>query len=241
MWLRFNPARDALFLDIDGTLLDIAPTAREVNVPPQLAKDLGRLQNKLGGALAFISGRTIEEIDRLFAPLRLPCAGAHGAEWRLSPTGEIKSVSPLSESFCKKVLHVFADMKGVRVEDKVYTLAVHYRQSPEHAEKIEKTLSALVKKAQEELILIHGRKVFEVTQTSHDKGKALARLMATAPFKGRRPVFLGDDITDLSAIGVCLKHGGVAARVGQGETRQNAFGSPNAVRAWINTMMIDMV
>ncbi|MDD3182328.1 MAG: trehalose-phosphatase [Alphaproteobacteria bacterium] len=241
MWLRFNPARDALFLDIDGTLLDIAPTAREVVVSHQLIKDLGCLHDKLGGALAFISGRTIEDIDGLFAPLRLPCSGVHGAEWRLSSRGPIKNIAPLSEDFRNKIIDAFAKMKGVRVEDKAFTLAVHFRQSPEFAEKIEKTLSSIIEKADKDLLLVPGRKVFEVSQSSHDKGQALERLMSVPPFKGRRPVFLGDDVTDLSAIGACLKRGGIAARVGQGnKTPQNAFADPDAVRTWIKTMMIEL-
>ncbi len=238
MWLRFNPEKDALFLDIDGTLLDIAPTAQEVVVSKQLVQDLGRLHDKLGGALAFISGRTIDDIDKLFAPLRLPSSGAHGAEWRLSPQGSVKSTASLPETLRLEFAEVFANTKGVRVEDKVVTLAVHYRQSLEKAEEIEKTLAALIGKSKIDLTLIRGRKVFEIAQPTHDKGQALERLMKTAPFKGRRPVFLGDDITDLSAIGACLKNGGIAARVGKGKLCNSAFSSPKMVRAWINTMTI---
>ncbi len=240
MWLRFNPEKDALFLDLDGTILDIAPTANDVKVSAQLVKDLKRLHEKLGGALAFISGRTIENIDQLFAPLRFPCSGAHGAEWRLSQNGPVKSTAMLTDSLREKIASSFADMKDVLVEDKGYTVAVHYRQSPEAAEKIEQILVSLVEKTKMPLTLIRGRKVFELAQLSHDKGQALERLIKTTPFKGRRPVFLGDDITDMSAIGACLKNGGIAARVGQGKPRQNAFASPEAVRSWINKMTINM-
>ncbi|MDD5585668.1 MAG: trehalose-phosphatase [Alphaproteobacteria bacterium] len=240
MWLHFNPAKDALFLDIDGTLLDIAPTAQDVVVPQQLIKDLGRLHDKLGGALAFISGRRIEDIDMLFNPLRLPCSGAHGAEWRLSPKSPVKNIAPLPESLRSRIASACADMKGVRIEDKAYTLAVHYRKSPELAEKIERTLSVLIGKAGSDLILIRGRKVFEVAQATHNKGQALERLLAAQAFKNRRPVFLGDDITDMSAIGACLKNGGVAARVGQGKPRLSAFASPENVRSWIRKLIIEM-
>lgn len=240
MWLRFNPEKDALFLDLDGTILDIAPTANDVKVPAQLVKDLKRLHAKLGGALAFISGRTIENIDKLFAPLCFPCSGAHGAEWRLSQGGPIKSMSLLPDSLREKIASSLSNMKGALVEDKGYTVAVHYRQTPEAAEKIEMILVALIEKSQTTLTLIRGRKVFEIAQSCHDKGQALERLIKTSPFKGRRPVFLGDDITDMSAIGACLKNGGIAARVGQGKSRQNAFASPEAVRSWINKMTINM-
>jgi trehalose 6-phosphate phosphatase len=176
----------------------------------------------------------------IFAPLQLPSSGAHGAEWRLAPKSSVKSLAPLPKKLRLKLACAFADMKGIRIEDKGYTFAVHYRQSPELANKIEKTLSVFIRKAEVSLTLIRGRKVFEVAQSSHDKGQALERLMATPLFKNRRPVFLGDDITDMSAIGACLKNGGVAARVGQGTPRRNAFSSPETVRSWINKMMIDI-
>lgn len=240
MWLHFNPAKDALFLDIDGTLLDIAPTAQEVVVSRQLLKDLARLYDKLGGALAFISGRTIANIDQLFAPLKLPCSGVHGAEWRLAPQNAVKSIAPLSDPLRLKIISALSETKGLCLEDKGYTFAVHYRCAPNLAAKIENTLTTLIEESEMNLTIIRGRKVFEVAQASHNKGQALERLMAAPNFKNRRPVFLGDDITDMSAIGACLKKGGIAARVGQGKQRQNAFSSPEAVRSWINAMMIEM-
>jgi trehalose 6-phosphate phosphatase len=241
MWLRFNPERDALFLDIDGTLLDIAPTASDVVVSKQLIKDLDRLQEKLGGAVAFLSGRTIEDIDRLFHPLLLPSCGVHGAEWRLSPKGPVKSLAPLAEKLRMKIAAAFATLAGVRIEDKDYTMAVHYRQASDDAEKIEKTLANLLQKEGDGLTLIKGRKVIEVARLSHNKGQALERLIAVSPFKGRRPVFLGDDVTDISAIGACLRNGGLAARVGFGKpNRKNAFASPHQVRKWIHTLLIEL-
>lgn len=236
MWLRFNLAKDALFLDIDGTILDIAPTAHDVVVPKTLVDSLDRLQHKLNGALAFLSGRTIQDIDRLFAPLRFPCAGAHGAEWRLSSGGPINSIAPLSESLRMKISGTFANMAGVRVEDKGYTIAVHYRQSPELAEKIKKALGEHIDQSEIPLTLIPGRKVFEIAMPSHNKGQALERFIKTAPFKNRRPVFLGDDITDIAAMGACLKNGGIAARIGNSKANLNAFANPEAVRRWINDL-----
>jgi len=231
---KIDPLRDALFLDIDGTLLDIAPRPEDVAVPPTLVDDLGRLQHKLGGALAFISGRPILEADRLFAPLRLCGAGAHGAEWRLSPGGEVEAGPSLSHELRDELAAAFADLDGVIVEDKIYGVAVHYRRAPRKGGEAGRRVMALAEKRGKEIKIIHGRKVLEVVPSSNDKGTALERLMAVAPFKGRRPVFLGDDTTDLAAIAVCLKKGGLAARVGHGASRRNAFASPATVRAWIH-------
>jgi trehalose 6-phosphate phosphatase len=240
MWFRLNPARDALFLDIDGTLLDIAPTAQDVVVPPKLVKDLGRLATRLNGALAFVSGRMIDDIDRLFDPLCLPCSGSHGAEWRLAPDGKIQRGELLPDDLRDNISLAFNGITGVYLEDKIYSVSVHYRQDPAKEKLVEDLLSSLVKKEKKGIKLIHGRKVFEVTRASQNKGGAIDRLLATPPFKGRRPVFLGDDITDISAIGACMRKGGIAARVGQGKPDQkNAFPSPEKVRSWINDLVFE--
>jgi len=238
MWLPFNPEKDALFLDIDGTLLDIAPSARDVTVPPALVRNLERLDHKLEGALALVSGRMIHEIDGLFAPLRLRCAGAHGAEWRLSPHGPVTASLTLPDQLRDDIAVAFSKKAGLVVEDKIFNVAVHYRQSPQKASMIEKILTAIVKPYGDKVRIVHGRKVFEVSLAMNNKGSAIERLLKTTPFKGRRPVFLGDDTTDLAAIGACLKNGGVAARVGRGDPRQkSAFDSPAKVRGWIKRLV----
>ena len=237
MWLHFNPGKDALFLDVDGTLLDIAPTAQKVKVSRSLVRDLGRLNRKLGGALAFVSGRMIHELDSLFSPLRLCSAGAHGAEWRLSPKGPVQTGALLPDVLRDNIALAFANMDGVIIEDKIYNVAVHYRQVPQKAGIVGRTLARLIGPYNKTVKLVRGRKVFEVMPLIHDKGKALEKFLAIEPFKNRRPVFLGDDVADISAIGACLKKGGVAARVGQGKSRQGyAFASPKHVRMWISRL-----
>ncbi|HAX92208.1 MAG TPA: trehalose-phosphatase [Rhodospirillaceae bacterium] len=239
MPIKIHPDQDALFLDIDGTLLDIAPSAEEVVMPKQLIKDLGALYGKLGGALALISGRTIADIDHLFKPLRLPCSGAQGAEWRLSPDSEIQSHKPLPSTIAQKITDAFGDIKGVRVEDKGYTVAVHYRQAVAQVEEIEEILTSVIKAiGAKEIVLVRGRKVVEVLRAGQNKGMALERFLKHEPFKGRRPAFLGDDDTDISAIGASLKNGGIAARVGRGKKADNAFASPDSVRAWLNVIVV---
>ena len=240
MWLQLNPQKDALFLDIDGTLLDIASLPQDVVVSKQLIANIGRLHEKMGGALAFVTGRTIKNVDELFSPLRIASSGVHGAEWRLSSEGQIRGLVPLPESLRSTVFDKVASLGKVRIEDKIHTIAVHYRGSPELASDIKKVLDDIALHSAGDLKIIQGRKVFEIARTSHDKGRALERLLAVSPFKGRRPIFLGDDLTDLSAIGACLKHGGVAARVGRGNPSHHAFLSPATVRSWINKMIIRM-
>lgn len=236
MWLRFNPASDALFLDIDGTLLDIAPTAEEVIVPPSLIKNLVQIQEKTGGALAFLSGRPITDIDPLFAPLRVPCAGVHGAEIRLSATGKIQHAPVLPDEFVARIKRKLKGMEGLLLENKGPTLAVHYRKNSSIFKTLEASLQQELLQSHLPLTLLKGRMVIEIVSDRFSKGGALERLMALPTFKGRRPFFLGDDITDLSAIGACLKHGGVAARVGGAIKDKSAFTSPQAVRDWLASM-----
>lgn len=241
MPIKIHPAHDALFLDIDGTLLDIAPSAQEVVIPSELLEGLACLHENLGGALALISGRTINDIDQLFAPFRFPCAGVHGAQWRLTSKGKVENGTLLPKSFRRKCLLAFSGMKGVQFEDKGWAIAVHYRQSFVRGDVIEEILSGLIKEIFDlDLILMHGRKVAEVTHAVYNKGRALERFLSVAPFKDRRPVFLGDDVTDLSAMGASLKKGGIAARVGKGKLPRSAFSSPYKVRKWIERLTTDL-
>lgn len=238
MWLPFNCASDALFLDIDGTLLDIASTAQEVQVPKNLIKNLEQLKQKLDGALAFVSGRMIHEIDELFEPLRLACAGAHGAEWRFLPDGPIEKSEPLPDLLRDDVACAFKDVDGIFVEDKIYAIAVHYRQAPEKAPMIKEKLYLLLRPYEDDIAVIHGRKVFEASRASRNKGYAINKLLTSPLFRNRRPVFLGDDTTDISAIGACMSGGGIAARVGRGDPNQkSAFESPAHVRSWIQGIL----
>lgn len=238
MPLTLTPAQDALFLDIDGTLLDIAPTAQAVVVPETLVADLAVLAERLDGALALISGRMIHEIDALFAPLCLPCAGAHGAEWRLSSGGAVETASRLSDFLRDDIAAAFAKEDGVFVEDKIYSIAIHYRQAPLLGTKIEETLARLVVPYSETVTLLPGRKVAEIVQKEADKGGALHRFMQQAPFAGRRPIFFGDDVTDLAAVSVCRALGGAAFMVGRGDGGDETFASPAAVRDWVRRMVV---
>jgi trehalose 6-phosphate phosphatase len=232
--MSFNlyPARDALFLDIDGTLLDIAPLPDGVVVPRDLIDDLAMLHEKMGGALALVSGRSLENIDKLFAPLHLPASGVHGAQWRIEAEKEEKR--PLPEDIRSSVAEAVSYYPQLIMEDKRYSIAVHYRNAPELADTVKFFLQKIVSYNHPAISLMRGKMVFEIVQPGHHKGHAVEHFMAQAPFTGRRPVFLGDDETDIPAMRTCLEQGGVAVRIGQNITPfSNEFSSPLEVREWV--------
>lgn len=227
MSFRLHPNRDALFLDIDGTLLDMAPMPDAVVVPPGLIENLTGLSRKLDGALALISGRPLQNIDALFHPLRLPASGVHGAQWRLATQQEELNVLP--ESVRQAVLAEMAKYPGAVVEDKRYAMAVHYRSKPELADYVERALRGIVSSGPDVFSVMRGKMVCEIVYSGHNKGMALEHFMKHTPFAGRRPVFLGDDETDAFAIEACRKLGGIATRIGY----ENVFSSPQDVRMWL--------
>ena len=232
--------RWALFLDIDGTLLDIAPTPEEVVVPPGLGATLNRLFVTLGGALAFVSGRTIESIDRLFSPLRLPAAGQHGAEIRVSERecARLPLPSDTLADLRVQILAYAASFPGVRVEDKGLGFAVHYRQAPAARARLENLLSQIVASHGRELELLQGKSVLEIRSRNANKGRALEVLMKRPPFAGRVPVFIGDDRTDEDGFQAAERLRGHAVRVGAEHASAGGFWLPetSAVRAWLQRL-----
>jgi len=231
-------SRSALFLDIDGTMLDIAAAPHQVHVPPELPAELARISELCGGALALISGRAIEDIDRLFQPNRFPAAGAHGAQLRRTQGGTIDRVSrpipeALRESFC-----ALASGSGTFIEDKGATLALHYRLA-EHAPFDEKKISALQKQAGNSGFgVLNGKKVLELTPLGVDKGIAIRAFMAKPPFQGRQPVFAGDDWTDAHGFAVLEELGGVGITVGaRFAGAKYCAERPSVVRAWLKGLV----
>jgi trehalose 6-phosphate phosphatase len=232
MSLQLRPANDALFLDIDGTLLDIAPQPDQVVVPSALSDALRALHQKLGGALALISGRSLKNIDTLFPFPALPAAGAHGAEWRIEL--ERQARQPIPPALRQAVKEAFAAQPRMLVEDKEYSLAVHYRRIPTQADAIQRRLYQLLSQTNEPLTIMRGKMVFEIVYPWHNKGAAIELFLAHPPFAGRRPVFLGDDETDMFAIRKCQQLGGIGIRVGMFASSPAAeFPSPAAVREWL--------
>lgn len=232
---EFTLARDALLLDIDGTMLDIAATPEAVRVPATLKATLAILQQSTDGALALVSGRPLSVIDQLFAPLSLAAIGCHGAEWRRK-AGEHPELraAPLDTWTRSALLQSVSDLSGIRIEDKGYTLAFHYRSAPEQRRALEKRLAAQIGSGDSELCLLRGKSVFEVKPCAFDKGEAIAALMNIQPFEGRRPVFAGDDHTDEPALALVRRMEGIGISVGRnlpGAVRM--LPAPYAVRTWL--------
>jgi trehalose 6-phosphate phosphatase len=233
-----NLARTALLLDIDGTLLDLAPTPHEVRVPPTLRSTLEKLREHTGGALALVSGRALSDIDLIFHPLRLPAVGGHGAEIRLSVNGAAVSqhAMPLDDGLKRQLVDFAAPRAGIILEDKGYSLAIHYRLAPEKKRAVEDAVEAICAGAPPgSLEILPGKAVIEIKRQGVTKGTAIRELMRHAPFAGRQPVFVGDDTTDEHAFAVMPEFKGMAISVGRivpGASKR--FETPSDVRRWLD-------
>lgn len=234
-----DPSRVALFLDLDGTVLDIAQAPAEVTTPPDLTPALRRLQAKLDGAVAILTGRKIADVDRLLAPLRLPAAGVHGSEFRLDPDGDIEiGSSTVPAALVDAVEDFVSSIPGLLVEHKDISIAVHYRAVPQMASELQAELRRLLDRHANQLVLSHGRRVFELVPEGASKGTALARLMQNRRFRERIPVVIGDDMSDEAALAVAAELGGLGLKVrgehfASGETH---FGGPSEVRNWLRDL-----
>jgi trehalose 6-phosphate phosphatase len=231
--------RLAILLDVDGSVLDLAPTPQAVRVPPALLKTLARLAPRIDGALAFVSGRTIEDLDRLFAPLQLPAIGCHGAELRLLgrapryPSGS----SPLDSTIRRKLASIAAVAPGILAEDKGYSLALHYRLAPDQEAVVRDAAAAVcADQPTGSLELLPGKLMVEIKPVGFNKGSAVRELMKYHPFAGRRPVFIGDDVTDQTVFGVMPDFGGLSISVGNMPEVDYQFDRPESVRDWLDEL-----
>ncbi len=233
----------ALLLDIDGTLLDFAPTPREVWVPPGLAKTLDRLLVRTSGALALVSGRSLNDIDLIFAPAEFPAVGGHGAEMRLSTDNEaVAAHAPPLDKDLKRRLAAIAQLSpGILLEDKGYSLALHYRLAP-HAEKAIYAAVSLIRAdlPSAPIEVLPGKLVCEIKHSGFTKATGVRELMMHEPFKGRRPVFIGDDVTDESVFAIMPDLGGQAFSVGRrAQGVAGHFDEPRDVREWLSHLLDD--
>ncbi|MGY0558054.1 MULTISPECIES: trehalose-phosphatase [unclassified Lysobacter] len=225
----------ALLLDVDGTLLDFAPTPDAVVVPAGLVDTLQSLQQKLDGALALVSGRPLAQLDRLFAPLQLPAAGLHGLEMRHDTTRATTPAPPVPlQALLHKAQSLVNGYPGALVEDKGATVALHWRGNRD----AKPALMSLAEAALTWLPGYHlqpGDQVLELRPDGADKGVAIAALIATDPFRGRRPVFVGDDLTDEHGFRVVREHAGLAVLVGdrQPSAADHRLADPTTVRDWL--------
>ena len=227
----------AILLDIDGTLLDLAPTPREVWVPPDLSETLSRLRDKTSGALALVSGRSLNDIDLIFAPEQFPAVGGHGAEMRISIDSEaVATHAPPMDKELKRRLAAIAKLSpGILLEDKGYSLALHYRLAP-HAEKAIYEAVSLIRGElpNAPIEVLPGKCVCEIKQSGFDKATGVRELMTHEPFRGRRPLFIGDDVTDKSVFVIMPDLAGLAFSVGRrAEGVAGHFDEPRDVRAWL--------
>jgi trehalose 6-phosphate phosphatase len=234
--LAGDVGRYALFLDCDGTLLDIAPTPNEVRVPDGLVELLVGLSKRLGGALAVLTGRRLAEIDLLLTPARLIGAGVHGAEIRTVAGGPITRVaSALPKALVEEVVRRCQALPGIIAEPKGPGLAVHYRLAPFLKDALEAELRGLLTQYADGLVLCPGRKLFEIIPAGHSKGTALETFCALPEFVGRRPIMIGDDMGDIPAFAAAHRLGGAGLRVaGEHFGDQNVeLRNPRRVIAWL--------
>jgi trehalose 6-phosphate phosphatase len=226
----------AYFFDIDGTLVDIAPTPWDVRLEQNLLELLLRLHAATGGAVALISGRSIADIDSLFHGRKLPVAGQHGIERRDShgrvtrhrfPTAKLAGVRG-------QLGQIAARHPGLILEDKELSLALHYRQQPALGSYVHRLMRTVQAEIGPDYSVQLGKRIVELKPSGRDKGQAVQEFMAESPFKGRRPVFVGDDVTDEHGFKVVNSLGGFSIKVGRGRSSARwRLAGVESVRAWL--------
>jgi trehalose 6-phosphate phosphatase len=227
----------AILLDVDGTILDLAPTPREVFVSRSLRETLARLWKRTEGGIAFVSGRPVSELDLIFSPLQLPTIGGHGAELRTiaGATPSAPRLPPLDPALKRQFAAIAEAGPGIILEDKGYSLALHYRLVPRWGASVHEAVVAVCADyPQFALDVLAGKSVVEVKPTGFNKGTGIRELMKCLPFRGRRPIFVGDDVTDEAAFAVLPEFDGLGFSVGR-ELPGVAgfFQTPSDVRAWL--------
>ncbi|WP_377297607.1 trehalose-phosphatase [Rhizobium sp. SGZ-381] len=227
--LSSEPHGWAVFLDIDGTLIDLAETPEGIVVPPDLAGHLETLSKRLGGALALVTGRALPFADALFSPLVLPIAGLHGAERRRAD-GSIDKVddTPAFATLKRSLERVTADWPGVLIEDKGAAVAAHYRQAPDRQEALLSVMTSALEEAGPDYALQRGKMVIEIRPARASKGAALRAFLSEPAFAGRKPIAIGDDLTDEAMFKVANELGGLSIRIGEGGETAARLSLPSA-------------
>jgi len=230
----------AFFLDVDGTLLDIADHPHSIRVDPGLRHLLRELLALTDGALALVSGRAIADIDRLLASANFCVAGQHGAE-RRDAAGRLHlhrlSLGKLRRAGLR-LRRLVAEHPQLVLEDKGMSLALHYRLAPQLGEEVRDVMRAMVDKLGDRFELQTGKMVFEIKVGGTDKGAAIEEYMREKPFRKRLPVFVGDDLTDEAGFEFVNRVGGHSIKVGEGVSSARwRLADANAVRAWLGTFI----
>jgi len=228
----------AYFLDVDGTLIDIAESPDAVQVDQVLLDLIDRLFDATGGAVALVSGRSISDLQSLVGALRVPLAGQHGLE-RRDACGRLwmHAAPPATKCAIKEALvPVLNRHPGLLLEDKGLTLALHYRRAPQLATYAQRLLSRLISAENSGLELQHGKCVVEIKPAGFDKGAAVAEYLAEEPFRNRRPVFIGDDLNDEHGFAEVNRMEGISIKVGTGPScARFRVADVAAVRYWLET------
>jgi trehalose 6-phosphate phosphatase len=224
-----------LFLDVDGTLIELTDSPLDTFADPQLKTLLGQVAERLGGALALVSGRGIAYLDALFAPLRLASAGLHGVE-RRKASGVMHGASFVDTQLTAARTAVNALVQahpGILVEDKGRTLAVHFRMAPDREAAVREALIAIAKPLGSNYHIQEGSMVLEIKPRGFTKATAIKAFMAEPPFSGRKPVFIGDDLTDQDGFRMVEDQGGLSIAVGDRVRGQYRLENAAAVREWL--------
>lgn len=230
----------ALFLDVDGTLLELAETPELVYVPQDLKSLLNELSTRLDGALALISGRALADLDKLFSPLRFCASGVHGAERRdaagrvLHPSVKLNRLAEARDELAQFV----AAHAGLLLEDKSFAVAVHFRLAPHLESAVRSRVQSVVSALGSEYVLQKGKCVYEVRPGAWTKGTAIATFLQQQPFLGRTPIFIGDDVTDEDAFSVVNSFNGISVRVGDMSATNANFRLKNVpdVHRWLREL-----
>ena len=233
-----SDARWALFLDVDGTLLELAPTPETVYVSERLKSLLIELSQRLEGAVALISGRTIADLDYLFSPLRFCASGIHGAERRHSNGRIVRA--PIANrdqlAYAEEELDAFVRAhEGLLLEDKSFALALHYRLAPHLETTAREKMLSVVQQLGPSYVLQPGKRVFEIRPAAFTKGTAIRSFLSEAPFAQRSPIYLGDDLTDEHAFEAVNALNGISIRVGDQAATHAKFRIPTIaqVHQWL--------
>ena len=236
---KLEPSKLALFLDVDGTLLDIQDHPAGVRAEPEMIRLLTSLSAATCGALSLISGRTVADVDRIFSPVRFAAAGAHGAELRLRPDGPVKSTQWSLPPSVLEEMRTFADKDpGLLLEEKLGGVSLHFRRAPGLEMQCTELVQRLLPDVEKDFRLIAGKMVFEFAPREHHKGAAITEMMQREPFAGRRAVFVGDDVTDEDGFRAVNAMGGVTIHVGGGHETEARYSLPDvaAVRRYLDAL-----
>jgi trehalose 6-phosphate phosphatase len=234
---RLDRERHALFLDFDGTFVDFAPTPQSVKLRLGSRELLERTRDRLGGALALVTGRRISDLDHYLAPLELPASGVHGREVRPA-AGDLRK-RPFSSDFDVAKRRLSARLRAgdpLLIEDKGGALVLHFRQHPEQHARAE-TLALEVIAGLSDLYAVEGHMIFEIRQRGVSKALAIELFATVKPFSSRVPVFVGDDTTDEDGFGAAAKAGGFGVKVGP-EATEAAYrlADVSAVHHWLSEL-----